>query len=30
MYLVDLEYNITYQNIEGNTKVKPIFMTWEA
>ena len=26
IYLVDLKYNITYQNIPGKTKVRPIFI----
>ena len=30
MYLVDLKYNITYQNIWGKTKVRPIFIPWKA
>ena len=30
IYLVDLKYNITYQNIWGKTKVRPIFMPWKA
>ena len=30
IYLVDLKYNITYQNIRGKTKVRPIFIPWNA
>ena len=30
IYLVDLKYNITYQNICGKTKVRSIFMPWKA
>ena len=30
IHLVDLKYNITYQNIRGKTKVRPIFMSWKA
>ena len=30
IYLVDLKYNITYQNIRGKTKVRPIFILWNA
>ena len=30
VYLVDLKYNITYQNIRGKTKVRPIFIPWNA
>ena len=30
MYLVDLKYNITYQNIWGKTKVRPVFIPWKA
>ena len=30
VYLVDQKYNITYQNIQGKTKVRPIFMPWNA
>ena len=29
-YLADLKYNITYQNIRGKTKVRPIFILWNA
>ena len=29
VYLVDLKYNITYQNIHGKAKVRPIFMSWK-
>ena len=28
IYLVDYKYNITYQNIGGKTKVRPIFIPW--
>ena len=30
IYLVDLKYNMTYQNIQGETKVRPIFITRNA
>ena len=30
VYLVDLKYNITYQNIRGKTKIRPIFMPRNA
>ena len=30
IYLVDLKCNITYQNIRGKTKVKPVFIPWNA
>ena len=30
IYLLDLKYNITYQNIQGETKVRPIFIPWNA
>ena len=30
IYLVDLKCNITYQNIRGKTKVRPIFLPWNA
>ena len=30
IYLADLKYNITYENIRGKTKVKPIFIPWNA
>ena len=30
IYLLDLKYNITYQNIRGKTKVKLSFMPWNA
>ena len=30
IYLVDLKCNITYQNIRGKTKVRPIFIPWNA
>ena len=30
IYLVDLKYNITYQNIWGRTKVRPIFIPWNV
>ena len=30
IYLVDLQCNITYQNIRGETKVRPIFIPWTA
>ena len=30
IYLVDLKCNITYQNIQGETKVRPIFIPWNA
>ena len=30
IYLVDLKYNITYQNIWEKTKVRPIFILWNA
>ena len=30
IYLLDLKYNITHQNIRGKTKVRPIFMSWNA
>ena len=29
-YLLDLKYNITYQNIRGKTKVRQIFIPWNA
>ena len=29
-YLADLKYNITYQSIRGKTKVRPIFVPWNA
>ena len=30
VYLVDLKYNISYQNIRGKTKVIPISIWWNA
>ena len=30
IYLVHLKYNITYQNMGGETKVRPICMPWKA
>ena len=30
IHLVDLKCKITYQNIQGRTKFRPIFMPWEA
>ena len=30
IYLVDLKWDITYQNIRGETKIRPIFMSWKA
>ena len=30
MHPVDLKYKITYQNIQGKTKVRPIFIPWNA
>ena len=30
IYLLDLKCNITYQNIRGKTKVRPIFIPWNA
>ena len=30
IYLKDLKCNITYQNIRGKTKVRPIFIPWNA
>ena len=30
IYLVDLKCNITYQDIKGEIKVRPIFIPWNA
>ena len=30
IYLVDLKRNITYQNIRGESKVRPIFIPWNT
>ena len=29
-YLADLKYNISYQNMQGKIKVRPIFIPWNA
>ena len=30
IYLVDQKYNITYENIRGKTKSRPIFIPWNV